>query len=44
MPMEEGFAAACRVLSGLYAFLLADGLVPPVAGIVPARLRAPPVK
>ncbi|CBJ31186.1 hypothetical protein Esi_0238_0002 [Ectocarpus siliculosus] len=44
MPAEEGVEAASRVLAGLYAFLLADGLVPPLAGIAPAHLRAPPAR
>lgn len=44
MPIDEGAAAACRVLSSLYSFLLADGHVPPLAGITPARLRALPAR
>lgn len=44
MPKNEGAAAASRVLSALYSFLLADGHVPPLAGIAPARLRALPAR
>ncbi|CAN0332387.1 unnamed protein product [Hapterophycus canaliculatus] len=42
MPAERGVAAAYGVLSKLYAFLLADDLVPPVAGITAARLQPHP--
>lgn len=44
MPIDEGAAAACRVLSSLYSFLLADGHVPPLTGIAPAGLRALPAR
>lgn len=44
MPADSGIAAAHRVLLRLYAFLLADGLVPPVPGITPAKLGDPPAR
>lgn len=44
MPIDKGTAAARRVLSSLYSFLLADGHVPPLARIAPARLRAEPAR
>lgn len=44
MPIEEGVAAASGALLDLYSFLLADGHVPPLAGIAPARLRALPAR
>lgn len=44
MPADSGTAAAHRLLLRLYAFLLADELVPPLPGMVPAKLRDPPAR
>ena len=38
MVSDEGTVAAKRILLRLYAFLLADDLVPPLCGVRPARL------
>lgn len=44
MPAGGGVAAAYRVLLRLYAFLLGDALVPPLAGMPPAKLKDPPAR
>lgn len=44
MPADSGTEAAHQLLLRLYAFLLADELVPPIPGIVPAKLRDPPAR
>lgn len=44
MPAEEGHAAASRVMVDVYSFLLADGLVPPLSGVTPARVCPPPAR
>ncbi|CAN0338834.1 unnamed protein product, partial [Laminaria digitata] len=44
LPADGGTAAANRVLLRLYAFLLADELVPPLPGMAPAKLKDPPAR